>query len=95
MCNALQHGYFLLVCHLKPAEVRSRTGPVPAGSDLVQPQDGLDALVQEVGLPEQTAAVKRHQLLVEVHGEDVEMDASLHVLCLPQGHRAQRASCVT
>lgn len=62
--------------------------------DLVQPQDGLNALMQEVRLPEQTAAVKRHQLLVEVHGEHVEVDPSLRVFGLPQGHRAQGASCV-
>lgn len=61
--------------------------------DLVEPQDGLNALMQEVRLPEQTAAVQGHQLLVEVHGEHVEVETSLHVFCLPQGHGAQRASC--
>lgn len=61
-------------------------------SDLVEAQDGLDALVQEVGLPEQTAAVKRHQLLVEVHGEDVEVRLPLRRLSLPQSHGAQGAS---
>lgn len=60
--------------------------------DLVEPQDGLNALVQEVRLPEQTAAVKGHQLLVEVHGEHVEVETTLHAFSLPQGHRAQGAS---
>lgn len=60
--------------------------------DLVESQDGLDALVQKVRLPQQTAAVQGHQLLVEVHREDVEVDAALHGLGLPEGHRAQRAS---
>lgn len=64
----------------------------PMRPDLVEPQDGLDALVQEVSLPEQTAPVKSHQLLVEVHGEDVEVESTLHAFGLPQGHRAQRAS---
>lgn len=65
---------------------------MPLRPDLVEPQDGLDALVQEVSLPEQTAPVKSHQLLVEVHGEDVEVESTLHAFGFPQGHRAQRAS---
>lgn len=60
--------------------------------DLVEPQDGLNALVQKVSLPEQTAPVKSHQLLVEVHSEDVEVEPTLHAFGFPQGHRAQRAS---
>lgn len=62
--------------------------------DLVESQDGLNALVQEVCLQLQTAAVQGHQLLIEVHGEHVEVDAALRALGLPQGHRAQRASLV-
>lgn len=56
------------------------------GPDLVEPQDGLNALVQEVGLLEQTAAVKSHQLFVEVHSEDVEVESALHAFGFPQGH---------
>lgn len=62
-------------------------------SDLIEPQDGLDALVQEVGLSEQTPAVQSHQLLVEVHGEHIQVETAVHVLSFPQGHRSQRASC--
>lgn len=60
--------------------------------DLVEFEDGLDALVQKVRLPQQTATVQGHQLLVEVHREHVEVDAALHGLGLPEGHRTQRAS---
>lgn len=54
--------------------------------DLVEPQDGLNALVQEVSLPEQTAPVKSHQLFVEVHSEHVEVESTLHAFGFPQGH---------
>lgn len=60
--------------------------------DLVEPQDGLNALVQEVSLLEQTAAVKSHQLFVEVYGEDIVVESTLHAFSFPQGHWAQRAS---
>lgn len=42
--------------------------------------------MQEVGLLEQTAAVKSHQLFVEVHSEDVEVESALHAFGFPQGH---------
>lgn len=61
--------------------------------DLVQSQDGLDAFMQEVCLPKQTAAVKGHQLLVEVHGEHIEVYTTLNGLSLSEGHRAEWASC--
>lgn len=38
---------------------------------LVKAQDGLDALVQEAGLPEQASSIQRHQLLIEVYSEHV------------------------
>ena len=62
-------------------------------ADLVEAQHGLDALVQEEGLLAQAAPVQRHQLLVEVHGEHVEVNPPIQALRLPQRHRAQGASC--
>lgn len=61
-------------------------------SDLVKSQDGLNALMQEVCLSEQTTPVQSNQLLVEVYGEHIQVHPSLQVLSLPQGHRTQRAS---
>jgi len=60
---------------------------------LVETQHSLDALVQEEGLATQAAPVQRHQLLVEVHRELVEVEPALHVLRLPQRHRARGVSC--
>lgn len=51
--------------------------------DLIELQNGLNALVQEMRLLEQAAAVQGHQLLVKVHSKDIKMETSLHVFSLP------------
>ena len=61
-------------------------------TDFVKTQNDPDALVKEVGLPEQASAIQGHQLLVEVNGEDVHMDPTIQILSLPQCHRTQRSS---